>query len=54
MSPVQGRLCTYLRGQIELLQVSLMEFQKFLLIWVAGTILEGWVAELETDLFMCI
>ena len=32
----------------------LMGFQKFFLIWVAGTILEGWDAELETDPFMCI
>ena len=31
-----------------------MRFQKFFLIWVAGTILEGWEAELEMDPFMCI
>ena len=31
-----------------------MEFQKFFLIWVPWTILEGWEAELEMDPFMCI
>ena len=36
------------------LQVSHLASQKFFLIWLAETILEGWEAELETDPFMCI
>ena len=45
--PVQVRPCTYLRGQIELFQVSLIGFQKFFLFWVAGMILKAWDVELE-------
>ena len=33
---------------IELFPVSLMGYQKFFLFWVAGIILKGWEAELET------
>ena len=33
---------------IRLFPVSLAGFQKFFLFWVAGIILKGWVAELET------
>ena len=45
--PVQGRPCTYQRGQIELFQVSLIGFQKFFLFWVAGMILKAWDVELD-------
>ena len=45
--PVQVRPCTYLRGQIELFQVSLIGFQKFFLFWIAGMILKAWDIELE-------
>ena len=33
---------------IRLFPVSLVGFQKFFLFWVAGIILKGWEAELET------
>ena len=36
------------------LSVSLVGFQKFFLFWVAGTILEGWTAELETASFIFV
>ena len=46
--PVQVRPCTYLRGRIELFQVSLIGFQKFFMFWVAGMILDAWDVELES------
>ena len=49
--PVQGRpcgcRCTYQKEQIELLQVSIIEFQRFFLFWVAGIIVEARDIELE-------
>ena len=50
--PVQVRPCTYLRGQIELSQVSLIEFQKIFLFWVAGVILNAWDVELGAAIFL--
>ena len=35
---------------IKLFPVSLVEFQKFFLFWVAGIILKTWEAELETGI----
>ena len=39
---------------IRLFPVSLVGFQKFFLFWVAGIILKGWEAELETGVVLRI